>query len=155
MHSALLLMAVAISEPLVEHPLIREIHKEAIAVRSAAGISSHYELDEDCCKLAQEWANTMAAGNFMGHGPNDQCVAVGYATPQSAIMAWRNSGGHWAWVGGRSQRCGWGAQQSSSGQWYWCAVFRGSGQETIVTTSDDYSGSYSSYGRRRIFVRRR
>jgi uncharacterized protein YkwD len=111
-------------EKLVEHPGIQQLHAAAIRVREQAGITTHYVLDEECCKLAQQHANWMAANHSMQHGVHDQIIASGYSTIPAALNGWRNSGGHWSWLAGRSQLCGFGYQRSSSGQWFYCGVFR-------------------------------
>lgn len=147
---------VGAEERLSEHPTIVELHKEAIRVREQAGLRRHYQLDEECCKLAQRHANWMASNHNMSHGPNDQIIAAGYPTVRSAIAGWRSSGPHWSWLAGGSDRCGFGYQRASNGTCYWAGVFRSGARSTIerevtVTVSND-GYSYSS-GKR--VIRRR
>jgi hypothetical protein len=145
-----------VGEELSSHPTIVALQEEAIRVRSAAGLTSHPELDEECCQIAQRWANHMASVNSMYHGGGEQIIASGYSSVQSAIGAWRNSGGHWAWLGGRSRLCGWGYQRSANGVCYWAGVFRDRHQRLEVVTSEDSTAvTWSSGSHRRHLLRRR
>lgn len=107
-----------------EYPIIKMMHEEAVKVRKENNINEELVLDEECCKIAQRWANHMAETNSMYHGGGEQIIAMGYDTPQLTMKAWRNSSGHWAWLGSKSKFCGWGCQKSSNGTWYWAGVFR-------------------------------
>jgi hypothetical protein len=111
-------------DSLIAHPGIQQMHAEAIRVREAAGITTHYVLDEDLCRLCQRWAQHMAATESMYHGGGENIIAMGYATIPDAIRAWRNSGGHWAHMGGRDKRAGWGYAISRSGRYYWAGAMR-------------------------------
>lgn len=135
-----------------DYPVIQQMHKEAQTVRESSGINQHPELDEECCKIAQNWANHMAQTNSMYHGGGEQIIAMGYDTPRMAMSAWRNSSGHWAWLGSRSDLCGWGCQRSANGTWYWAGVFRNKHtQQVTVQTSQNTTNT--TYNRRRFFRR--
>ena len=112
------------STNLAEHPGIVAMNDEANRVREVAGLKVHPTLDEDCCRIAQAHANWMAANENMSHGGGEQIIAMGYATIPDAMNAWRNSGGHWSWLGGRSELCGYGYQRSASGRYFWAGAFR-------------------------------
>ena len=107
--------------PLVEHPTIKAMHTEAIARRGGRVI----DLDEECCQIAQKWADHMAARGCFHHGGGEQIIARGYPTVKSCFAGWMNSPGHRRWVLSNSARCGWGYQRSASGHPYWVGVFRG------------------------------
>lgn len=101
------------------------LHSECQRHRLANGRDAQH-LDEECCGIAQRWAEHMAARRSMYHGGGEQIIAYGYATPATTMRVWINSGGHNAWLLSSTKRAGWGAAQSSSGTWYWAGAFRGS-----------------------------
>jgi uncharacterized protein YkwD len=105
---------------LSEQPTIQQMHQEAIRVRGGREIA----LDEECCKIAQRWANHMARTGMFGHGGGEQIIARGYPNVKACFSGWMNSSGHRAWVLSNSDRCGWGFQKSASGHSYWVGVFR-------------------------------
>lgn len=110
-------------KPLKEHVRIRAMHREAMVIRGRYNLPAQ-ELDEECCKIAQRWANRMAADSWMRHGGGEQIIARGYATEKSCMAAWLRSAGHRAWLLSGKALCGWGCQKSRNGQWYWAGVFR-------------------------------
>jgi len=81
-------------------------------------------LDPELCMIAQRWACNMAARHSMHHGGGEQIIARGVSTISGCFNIWMNSGPHRGWVLSRTAACGYGCQQSSSGQWYWAGVFR-------------------------------
>jgi uncharacterized protein YkwD len=82
-------------------------------------------LDEECCIMAQEWANYMAKTGKFHHGKKDQIISRGYQSTDHAFRSWMNSSGHRYWLlSKQSTKCGWGCQQSKGGTWYWVGVFR-------------------------------
>lgn len=107
-------------QKLSEQQTIQEMQKEAIRVRGGREIV----LDEECCKIAQRWANYMARSGRFGHGGGEQIIAHGYPSVRACFAGWMNSPGHRAWVLSNSARCGWGFQRSASGHCYWVGVFR-------------------------------
>lgn len=119
-----ILLSFFVDGDISEYPIIKMMHAEAVQVRKDNNINEELILDEECCKIAQRWANHMAETNSMYHGGGEQIIAMGYDTPQLTMKAWRNSSGHWAWLGSKSKFCGWGCQKSKSGVWYWAGVFR-------------------------------
>jgi len=82
------------------------------------------ELDEKCCRIAQEWANHMAKKSKFHHGKHEQIIARGYKDVHTTFKAWMKSRGHRKWMLSNSKKCGWGCQKSKSGKWYWVGVFR-------------------------------
>jgi hypothetical protein len=107
-------------QKLSEHPTIVEMHQEAVRVRGGR----HIELDEECCRIAQRWANQMARTRSFRHGGGEQIIAQGYRTVKACFAGWMGSSGHRAWVLSNSDMCGWGFQRSSTGHNYWVGVFR-------------------------------
>ena len=82
-------------------------------------------LDEECCIMAQKWADYMAKTGKFNHGKNDQMISRGYQSTDHAFRSWMNSSGHRYWLlSKQSTKCGWGCQQSKGGTWYWVGVFR-------------------------------
>ena len=118
--ATLLLGAEPEQEKLSEHPTIVKMHQEAIRLRGGRSI----ELDEECCRIAQRWANHMARTRSFGHGGGEQIIAQGYSTVKACFSGWMHSSGHRAWILRNSDRCGWGHQKSASGRCYWVGVFR-------------------------------
>jgi len=110
----------ATPELLSEHPTIQQMHEEAVRRRGGRQI----QLCEECCRIAQRWANHMASTRSFGHGGGEQIIAQGYPTVSACFSGWIGSSGHRAWVLSNSTRCGWGFQRSSSGRCYWVGVFR-------------------------------
>ncbi len=110
---------------LSNHPTIRAMHKEAIERRNGRQI----KLDEDCCIVAQRWANYMAKTSNFNHGGGGyraQIIAMGYGTVERCFTGWMTSKkGHRGIVlTSRYTKCGWGFQKSSSGRCYWVGSFR-------------------------------
>lgn len=118
--TTMFLGAEAKQEKLSEHPTILKMHQEAVRVRGGRTI----ELDEECCRIAQRWANHMARTRSFRHGGGEQIIAQGYPTVRACFSGWMNSSGHRAWILRNSDRCGWGHQVSSNGHTYWAGVFR-------------------------------
>ena len=111
-------------EPLTEHPTIIEMHEEAQRQRRRYN-RAELKLDEECCRMAQEWANYMVNNGNFHHGKNDQIIARGYKSIKSVFKGWMSSGGHRSWIlNNKSTKCGWGCQQSKGGRLYWVGVFR-------------------------------
>ena len=108
-----------------EDPMTIAMHKEAMKHRKEYNLKPQM-LDKECCQIAQKWAEHMASQHSMYHGGGEQIIAVGYATPESAFGGWMGSSGHRYWVLSNTDKCGWGAAQSSTGRWYWAGAFRNS-----------------------------
>ena len=107
------------------HPSIIKMHKEAQKQRKKYNKTEELKLDEECCQMAQEWANHMAKHGKFHHGKNDQIISRGYKTIKATFRGWMNSSGHKAWIlNSKSTKCGWGCQQSKGGKWYRVGVFR-------------------------------
>lgn len=124
------------------------LHSECQRHRLANGRNAQ-ELDEECCGIAQRWAEHMAARRSMYHGGGEQIIAYGYSTPAITMQVWINSGGHNAWLLSRTSRAGWGAAQSSNGTWYWAGAFRGSTATSTGSTSEgsnDRGGGLFGWG---------
>ena len=114
-------------EKLVENPNIMEMHQIANEKRGKCKQCKRppLELDEECCRMAQDWANHMAKVGKRYHGKNDQIISSGYKDTPTAFSSWMNSSGHKAWIlNSKSTKCGWGCQQSKGGRWYRVGVFR-------------------------------
>lgn len=105
---------------LSDHPTIREMHREAVSRRGGRAIA----LDEECCRIAQRWANTMARTGKFRHGGGEQIIAKGYRSVEACFDGWMTSRGHRAWVLTSKTRAGWGYQRSASGRCYWAGAFR-------------------------------
>ena len=114
-----------VAECAIEDPMTIAMHKEAMKHRKEYNLKPQI-LDKECCQIAQKWAEHMASQHSMYHGGGEQIVAVGYATPESAFGGWMGSSGHRYWVLSGTDKCGWGAAQSSTGRWYWAGAFRNS-----------------------------
>ena len=108
-----------------DYQVIRSLHKESVRWRSRYGLPAQ-ELDEQCCQIAQSWANRMANDRWMRHGGGEQVIAQGYSSPQAAMQAWMASPGHRYWLLCSRGRCGFGCAKSKDGRWYWAGVFRSS-----------------------------
>jgi len=108
---------------LSDNPKIAEMHKHAMTLRKKHGLPAQ-QLDEECCRIAQRWANRMAKDSYMRHGGGEQIIARGYPTVRSCFAGWMNSSGHRQWVLCRRTCCGWGCQKSKTGQWFYAGVFR-------------------------------
>ena len=114
-------------EKLVENPNIMEMHQIANEKRGKCKQCKRppLELDEECCQMAQEWANHMVKVGKRYHGKNDQIISSGYKDTPAAFSAWMNSSGHRAWILTRKcTKAGWGYQVSEKGTKYWGGVFR-------------------------------
>jgi len=106
-----------------EAPTAADMHAESTRIREECGLKAQ-RLDEDCCTIAQKWADHMATIKSMRHGGGEQIIARGYTTVVAVFRGWMNSSGHRCWVLSKRPRAGWGAAKSSSGQWYWAGAFR-------------------------------
>ena len=106
------------------HPTIVRIHEESQKQRKKYN-KPELELDEECCKLAQQWANYMADNKKFYHGKHDQIIARGYKNVKATFRGWMNSSSHRVWIlNSKSTKCGWGCQKSEGGMLYWVGVFR-------------------------------
>ena len=119
-----ILPVAADDEALIVHPTIIEMHEEAQRQRKKYN-KAELKLDEECCQMAQKWANYMATNSKFHHGKNDQIIARGYKSVTLVFRGWMNSGGHRSWIlNNKSTKCGWGCQRSKGGTMYWVGVFR-------------------------------
>ena len=127
MITAMLVTVLPVSDDdkeLTLHPTIIRMHKEAQRQRKKYNKPS-LRLDEECCELAQAWANYMADNKKFHHGKDDQIIARGYKNIKSLFRGWMSSDGHRSWIlNNKSTKCGWGCQQSKGGMLYWVGVFR-------------------------------
>jgi hypothetical protein len=117
-----------------DYQVIRQMHKESVRIRGRYGLPAQ-ELDEDCCKIAQRWANRMAADSWMRHGGGEQIIAKGYSTPQSCFLGWMRSQGHKNWVLCQREKCGFGCAKDKSGRKFWVGVYRS--KTRTVSVPDD------------------
>jgi len=108
---------------LANNPKIIAMHRKAQALREKHGAPAQ-QLDEQCCRVAQRWANRMARDNYMRHGGGEQIIARGYRTVPACFAGWMASSGHRRWLLSKTELCGWGCQKSKSGQWFYAGVFR-------------------------------
>ena len=117
--------AVAAVKPrlLSHHPALTGMHREAMKWRARYG-KGPLQLDEECCRIAQRWANYMAANGAFHHGGGEQIIAYGSQTIPDVFVLWMNSPGHASWILSSSKKCGWGYQRSADGTPYWVGVFR-------------------------------
>ncbi len=124
-----------------------EMHAELLRRR---GDRPSPTMDAELNTIAQRWAEHMATQSSMYHGGGEQIIARGYSTVPRAFTAWMNSSGHRAWLLSSSTRVGWGAAQSSSGQWYYAGAFRGGrpSHSTTSTSSRSYRPRWRSRRRR-------
>lgn len=133
------LVALAMVPPVVEEQTIAvEMHNESQRLRKQYNLRPQ-ELDEKCCKIAQGWAEHMAANHSMYHGGGEQIIAVGYPDVNNVFRAWMASSGHRYWVLSGSDLAGWGAAKSSTGRWYWAGAFRSSAKPQAKTTTYYYT----------------
>lgn len=105
------------------HPSITHLHRVAMRWRSQYG-KGKLKLDEKCCRMAQRWANHLAATNTFYHGNNDQIIAYGTQNSEDTCQMWMNSPPHAGWMLSDSKICGWGFQRADDGTPYWVGVFR-------------------------------
>ena len=126
-----------------------EMHSEAQRLRKQYSLKPQ-KLDEKCCKIAQDWADHMAASHSMYHGGGENIIAAGYKDVESAFGGWMASSGHRYWVLSGSDLAGWGAAKSSTGRWYWAGAFRSSAKQQAATPTYYYTPR-----RRFRFFRRR
>ena len=106
------------------NPTIIRMHKEAQRQRKKYNKPS-LRLDEECCELAQAWANYMADNKQFHHGGDEQIIARGYKNIKPLFRGWMNSDSHRTWIlNSKFTKCGWGCQQSEGGMLYWVGVFR-------------------------------
>lgn len=111
------------STGLIQRSCIVQMHRAAMECRKQRRMQRQ-ALSEECCKIAQEWAEKMAASDNMRHGGGEQVIARGYKTPSLCISAWMRSSGHRRWLLSNRKYAGWGCAQSKSGTWYWAGCFR-------------------------------
>jgi hypothetical protein len=109
------------------------LHAEAQRHRIANGRDAQ-ELDAECCRIAQAWAETMAARRSMFHGGGEQIVAWNGGSLSQAFGMWQSSGGHNAWLLSSTTRAGWG-HASNGGAHYWAGAFRGAVASTTSGTT--------------------
>lgn len=107
---------------LCRHASIVRMHKEGMKWRRRYG-KGELKLDENCCRIAQRWANYMARNNAFHHGGGEQIIAYGSGF-QGVFVMWMKSPGHRSWLLSNSTKCGWGYQKSADGTPYWVGVFR-------------------------------
>ena len=120
----LLALNVADEEKISKRPEIIQMHFLGTKKRTK-NKRKPLALDEECCIMAQEWANYMAKTGKFHHGKKDQIISRGYQSTDHAFRSWMNSSGHRYWLlNKKSTKCGWGCQQSKGGTWYWVGVFR-------------------------------
>lgn len=109
---------------LVDNQEIKAIYDAAMLQRVRHGLPMQ-ELDEAYCRLAQNWANHMAATGFMRHGGGEEIVAWSSDPRELAaecIRMWMGSTGHRRWVLSGSRLCGYAVARSKSGT-YWAGEF--------------------------------
>ena len=122
--TVLLALNVTDEEKISQRPEILQMHFLGTKKRTK-NKRKPLALDEECCKMAQKWANYMAKTGKFHHGKNDQIISRGYQSTDPAFCGWMNSKGHRYWLlSKQSTKCGWGCQQSKGGTWYWVGVFR-------------------------------
>ena len=122
--TVLLALNVTDEEKISQRPEILQMHFLGTKKRTK-NKRKPLALDEECCKMAQKWANYMAKTGKFHHGKNDQIISRGYQSTDHAFSGWMNSSGHRYWLlSKQSTKCGWGCQQSKGGTWYWVGVFR-------------------------------
>lgn len=114
-----------------EQTIVTEMHNESQRLRKQYNLKPQ-KLDENCCKIAQKWAEHMAAHHSMYHGGGEQIIAAGYKDVKGAFGGWMASSGHRYWVLSGRDLAGWGAAKSSTGRWYWVGVFRNSKKKTTT-----------------------
>lgn len=133
------------AEPWQGSPVQKQLHEIHCRERGLRGLLQQ-RLDRRLCDLAQRWAETMASRGSMYHSSLgiSENVAYGYGSPESAISAWINSGGHYANLMSGYEDVGFGAAQDSGGTWYWCSLH--GGEASLI--SDQQPHSYPD-GRRR------
>ena len=149
-----ILIAIVIPHLATEDPMATTMHKEAMKHRKRYNLKPQV-LDEECCRIAQKWAEQMASQHSMYHGGGEQIIAVGYATPESAFRGWMASSGHRYWVLSGTDKCGWGAAQSSTGRWYWAGAFRNSAKPAVKPTPRPATYVPVRRSRFQLFRRRR
>jgi hypothetical protein len=123
------------------------LHAEAQRHRIASGRDAQ-ELDAECCRIAQAWAETMAARRSMFHGGGEQIVAWNGGSLSQAFGMWRSSNGHNAWLLSSTTRAGWG-HASNGGSHYWAGAFRGA----VASTTSGTTYSNPRRGWFRVFRR--
>ena len=119
----ILLFALCPGVPADVDPVVQDMHDAAQQWRGQYGLFEQV-LDVQCCALAQQHAEWMAATGRYQHGRWDKVIYRGPTTAQGAVGGWVRSGPHAAWVLGGSRRCGWGHAVSRGGVHFWVGVFR-------------------------------
>ena len=110
-------------ERLIDRLCIVQMHKEAMKRRKERRLERQ-KLNEECCRIAQRWAEDMAKRNRLEHGGGEQVIARGYKTPVACVAAWMLSAPHRAWWLCKRSRVGWGCATSKTGVKYWAGCFR-------------------------------
>lgn len=139
------------AQPAKSHSeLMTELHN---GHRARAGLGAQ-EVDANLTAVAQRWAEHMASRNSMFHGGGEQIIAYsgGDVSYEQGFRLWLNSSPHRTWLFSGNRCCGFGYARSSNGTAYYAGAF-GSGGESVSTES--YSSSSGSNGRRRLFGRLR
>jgi len=123
---------------LKNHITIKKMRQESDRIRQDAG-KKEQVLNEELCKAAQGHAEYMAEHGNMSHyingSPSSRAkdagwkggfvtenIAYGQRSIKSVFSVWRNSGGHYANMIGRYDRCGFGMARRGN-LIYWCAVY--------------------------------
>ena len=104
-------------------PITLKMQAESTRIRKQYKLEPQ-TLDEECCKIAQDWADYMAKTHYFSHGGGENIIAVGYEDVPGVFGGWMSSYGHRYWILSDTSRSGWGAAQSNTGRWYWAGAFR-------------------------------
>ena len=105
-------------------PEVTDLYKASQKLRAKSSVLIKQELDPELCKIAQKWAEHMAAKNCMYHGGGEQIIAKGYKTPHAVLNAWVCSPPHKRWIFSNCKKVGFGYAKSKSGHPYWAGVYR-------------------------------
>ena len=144
-----LLLALLIPvEVLAVPPVTLKMQQESTRIRKEYNLKPQV-LDEECCKIAQDWADYMAKHHYFNHGGGENIIAVGYENVPDAFRGWMSSSGHRYWLLSDADLSGWGAAKSSTGRWYWAGAFKRLKKKDVSATY------YTSRYRFRLFRRRR
>ena len=120
---SVMFLAAAPQPPLTENTQIQAMYAAANRHRAQYGLPNQ-ALDEELCRVAQRWAENMAARHSMYHGGGEQIIAMGYPNAEACVQGWIHSPGHRVWVLSRNARVGFGCATSSTGQLYYAGVYR-------------------------------
>ena len=135
---ALVLLMAPPEQAAKDLPVVKKMHEVATAKRKAYGLEPQV-LDEECCEIAQKWANHLAENNYFYHGGGEQIIAMGYDTSESVFGGWLASSGHRYWVLSGADKCGWGAAKSAGGTWFWVGVYRNNPKPVVETAPANYA----------------